>query len=71
MADRDQPALARDIRRLAESGDFEGFNAVVGAIERQNTFDAVAIDVVKRDAEFRDRITDTCRDAWQRKRRSP
>jgi hypothetical protein len=71
VAHRDQPALAREIQRLAESGDFEGFNAVIGEIERKSTFDAVAIDFVKRDPEFRNRITDTCREAWRRKQSSP
>ena len=67
MADRDQPALARQIQHLAESGDYEGFNAVVGALMRENELDAVSIDVIKRDAEFRNRITDICSGAWERK----
>lgn len=65
MVDRDLPALARQIQHLAESGDYEGFNAIVGAL--QGGYDAVAIDALKRDAEFRNRITDICREAWERK----
>ncbi len=67
MADRDHPALARQIQHLAESGDYEGFNAVIGALMRESEFDAVSIDVIKRDAEFRSRITDICSAAWERK----
>ena len=68
VADRDHPALARQIQHLAESGDYEGFNAVVGGLMRESEFDAVAIDVIKRDTEFRSRITDICSAAWERKR---
>lgn len=71
MADRDQPALARRIQQLAESGDYEGFNALVGWLIGKNEFDAAAIDVIKRDSEFRNRIIDICREAWDRKHQSP
>ena len=64
MADRDQPALARQIQQLAESGDYEGFNAIVGSLD---DLDATGIDVIKRDLEFKHRITDICREAWERK----
>ena len=67
MADRDHPALARQIQHLAESGDYEGFNAVIGGLMRESEFDAVAIDLIKRDTEFRSRITDICSAAWERK----
>jgi hypothetical protein len=67
VADRDHPALARQIQHLAESGDYEGFNAVIGGLMRKSEFDAVAIDVIKRDTEFRSRITDICSAAWERK----
>jgi hypothetical protein len=66
-ADRAQPTLARRIQRLAASGDHEGFNAIIGALLRENEFDATAIDVIKRDGEFRQRITDLCQETWQRK----
>lgn len=68
VADRDQPALAREIQRLAESGDYEGFNAIVGTLIKQKEFDATAIDIAKRDTEFRNWITDICRLSWERKR---
>ena len=63
MADRDQPALARRIQQLAESGDYEGFNAIIGAITRGKEFDETAIDVIKRDAVFKQQITDICHEA--------
>lgn len=67
MADRDQPGLARRMQQLAESGDYEGFNAIVGAIAKGNEFDATAIDVARRDVQFRNKITDLCHEAWERK----
>jgi hypothetical protein len=67
MAERDQPTLARRVQQLAESGDYEGFNAIVGALIRENEFDATTIDVIKRDIEFRKKITEICREAWERK----
>ena len=67
MADRDQPALARRVQHLAESGDYEGFNAIIGALLKDKGFDDTALDVVKRDGPFRNRITDICREAWERK----
>jgi hypothetical protein len=67
VADRDQPALARRLQQLAESGDYEGFNAVVGALITQKELDETALDVVRRDAEFRNKITDACQEAWARK----
>jgi hypothetical protein len=65
MADRDHPALARRIQQLAESGDYEGFNAIVGTLSDER--DVVGIDVIKRDPEFKHRITEMCHDAWERK----
>ena len=67
MPDRDQPALARRIEDLAESGDYQGFNAITGALIKEQEFDPAALDGIKRDAEFRNRITDICHDAWARK----
>ena len=67
MADRDQSTLARRIQQLAESGDYAGFNAIVGTLKKSNEFDATAIDVIARDVEFRNRITDLCHEAWERK----
>ena len=55
------------MQELAESGDYEGFNALVGALISEKEFDATEIDIIKRDAEFRNRITDICREAWDRK----
>ena len=71
MADRDQPALARRIQELAESGDYEGFNAILGVLMQQPEFDPTAIDVIKRDPLFRHRITDVCHDAWEREHSQP
>ena len=65
MADRDQPALARQIQELAQSGDYEGFNAIVGALT--NDHEVLGVDIIRRDAEFKHRITDICREAWDRK----
>ena len=65
MAERDQPALARRIRELAASGDYEGFNAVLGSLSGE--LDASSIEVIKSDTEFKHRITDLCREAWERK----
>ena len=55
------------MQELAESGDYEGFNAIVGALIREKEFDAIEIEIIKRDAEFRNRITDISREAWARK----
>jgi hypothetical protein len=55
---------------LAESGDYEGFNAIVGVLMKENDFAATAIDVLRRDPELKHRITDICREAWQRKQAS-
>jgi hypothetical protein len=71
VADREQPALARRIQQLAESGDYEGFNAIIGAITRDQELDPAALEVVHRDAEFKRRVTETCHDAWARKHASP
>jgi hypothetical protein len=65
MADRDQPTLARRIQQLAESGDYEGFNAIVGSLNGEP--DAVGMDIIKRDPEFKHRITEMCHNAWERK----
>ena len=65
MAERDQPALARRIQQLAESGDYEGFNAILGSLDDE--LDAATIEIMKSDPEFKHRITDTCREAWERK----
>ena len=67
VADRDQPTLARRIQQLAESGEYEGYNAIVGWLVREEAANEVEIAVTKRDAEFRNRITDLCHDAWERK----
>ena len=65
MAERDQPALARRIQQLAESGDYEGFNAILGSLD--DDIDARSVEIIKSDPEFKHRITDVCRDAWDRK----
>ena len=69
MAERDQPALARRIQQLAESGDYEGFNAILGSLNDE--LDATTIEVIRSDPEFKHRITDMCRDAWERKHAAP
>jgi hypothetical protein len=69
VADRDQPTLARQILQLAESGDYEGFNAIVGSLD--DAFDVTGIEVIKRDSEFKHRVTDVCREAWERKHAKP
>jgi hypothetical protein len=65
VAERDQPALARRIQQLAESGDYEGFNAILGSLDDE--LDATSVEIIKRDPEFKHRITDLCREAWERK----
>ena len=65
MAERDQPALARRIQQLAESGDYEGFNAILGSLDEE--LDATSVEIIKRDPEFKHRITDLCHEAWQLK----
>ena len=65
MAERDEPALARRIQQLAESGDYEGFNAIMGSLVDE--LDATSIEIIKRDPGFKHRITDLCREAWDRK----
>ena len=71
MTDRDQPALAHRIQELAESGDYEGFNAIVGALRQGAEFDATATDIIGRDPLFKHRITDVCHEAWERKHARP
>ena len=71
MADRGQPTLAHRIQELAESGDYAGFNAIVGALMQGEESDATAIDIIKRDPEFKHRITDICHEAWERKHVRP
>lgn len=65
VAERDQPALAHRIQQLAESGDYEGFNAILGNLNDE--FDVRGIEIIKSDPEFKHRITDLCRAAWDRK----
>ena len=65
MTDRYEAPLIRRIEELACSGDYEGFNAIVGALA--GSFDDTAIDVIKRDAGFRHQVTEACQTAWQRK----
>jgi hypothetical protein len=65
VAERDQPALARRIQQLAESGDYEGFNAILGSLDAE--LDAKSIEIIKSDPEFKHRITDLCHAAWERK----
>ena len=65
VAERDQPELARRIQQLAESGNYEGFNAILGSLDDE--LDAKSIEVLKSDPEFKHRITDLCHEAWQRK----
>jgi hypothetical protein len=65
MTSRNTSTLVARIQQLAESGDYEGFNAIVGALT--DDFDASEIDMIKRDAVFRNRITDVCYEAWHRK----
>jgi hypothetical protein len=55
------------MQQLAESGDYEGLNAIVGVLLRDGECDTLAIDVIKRDAEFKNRITNVCHETWQRK----
>jgi hypothetical protein len=71
VVDRDHPALARRIQQLAESGDYEGFNAIIGTLIKENEFDTAAMDAVKADGEFRNRVTDICHEAWGRKHARP
>ena len=65
MAERDEPALARRIEQLAKSGDFEGFNAILGSLDDE--LNATSIEIIKRDPGFKHRITEVCREAWERK----
>ena len=58
-------ALVERVRQLAESGDYAGFNAVLGAL--RNEFDWAELDVAKRAPEFRRDVADICHEAWQRK----
>jgi hypothetical protein len=67
VVDRDQPNVARRIQQLAESGDYEGFNAIVGALIKDKEFDETELDVVRRDNDFRNKITDISQEAWVRK----
>jgi hypothetical protein len=64
MDDR-RVAIARRAQELAESGEFEGFNALGGMLTDE--FGAVAVDVLRRDLELKRVITDRCQQAWERK----
>lgn len=65
VADREPQTLARRIQQLAESGDYEGFNAILGSLDDE--VDTRGIEIVKRDLKFKRRITDICQEAWDRK----
>ena len=65
MTSRDKDALVARIRQLAESGDYAGFNAVIGALKDELSH--MEVDLIKRDVELRCDISDTCHSAWQRK----
>jgi hypothetical protein len=67
VADRDHATLARRIQQLADSGEYEGFNAIVGWLVKEKEADELEIAVIKRDVEFRNRITDLCHEAWERR----
>jgi hypothetical protein len=66
MTNRDKPPLVARIEELAESGDYEGLNAVLGALSGE--FDAAQLEAVKQDVVFRHRIIDLCYESWRRKR---
>ena len=65
MRDRDAKTIARRAQELATSGDYEGFNSMVSTLAGE--FDALAVDVLKRDMELRSLVTEVCRAAWERK----
>ena len=67
VSDRDQAAVARRIQQLAESGEYEGFNAIIGALTREKEFTSVLIELITRDADFKREITDLCHEMWERK----
>ena len=48
----------------AESGEFEGFNALSRILTEE--FGAVAVDVLRRDLEIKYEIADRCIEAWDR-----
>ena len=67
MTDPKNDTLVLRIQQLAGAGKYEGFNAIVGALLKEREFAEAEIDAIKRDGEFRNRITDICQDAWARK----
>jgi hypothetical protein len=69
VTDRAVDALARRIQELADSGDFEGFNAIVGSLTKSGELDAQALAAFQRNGELKRQITDRCQDAWNKKHR--
>ena len=65
MSDSEREDIARRAQDLAKSGDFEGFNALSSVLESE--YSTRAVDVLRRDYEFRRSITEICRAAWARK----
>jgi hypothetical protein len=65
MGDSEREDIARRAQELANSGDFEGFNALSSVLE--NEYSARAVDPLRRDQEFRRSITERCQVAWTRK----
>jgi hypothetical protein len=53
------------MQQLAASGDYPGFNAVIGALKDELSH--MEVDLIKRDVELRCDISDTCHSVWQRK----
>jgi hypothetical protein len=68
MTNRDNSPLVARIEQLAQTGDYEGFNAILGALLGE--FDADRLEAVRQDVVFKHRITDLCYEAWRRKQSS-
>jgi len=67
MTDPKNDTLVLRIEQLAGAGKYEGFNAIAGALLKDKEFEEAEIDAIRRDGEFRNRITDTCQEAWARR----
>jgi hypothetical protein len=62
----EKPPIAKRAQALANSGDFEGFNALLPTLEKE--YDAADVARLRRDMEVRRALTDLCAAARDRKR---
>jgi hypothetical protein len=68
LDDREKPEIAARAQDLADSCEFEGFNALSAVLLRE--YDLMEVEHLRRDHEFRHAITERCKAAWERMKAS-